>query len=929
MNAQETTTSQLWSERLAEFLFWPARILLLATVSASPWYYGSVTWEAQSYFVPVAALVFVLAIAGATLRRESVANPLVWCITALLVLAMLQTVRLPEWLWQTVASSAAFERSTVGAFDEFQAALSSKEAATPSDAIEVQAIPRTLSIHWVQTRASAVTFAAALAFLISAGILFKTRTWELVVLCVLAAGGLGFAMIGLLQSVAWNKWTLLPMPTSSYFATFVSRNSAPQYLSIGLGAVFGLLAWWSSTKSDGADKKYYVRYPAINAVARLRRRMEELLADLDAISLLCIFSATLMFVAVLAASSRGGILACFAASILTLCVSLGAKQSYVGTVGLVSVMACGALLLLTTLELDTALLNRMDSVNEEAYELDNGRFLVWKMILSAPWIWLPGCGMGNFHFAILPTYVEPTAWFYHAENIYLEVLAEFGVIGFAIAMCGIGWLLWRVRCCVTEGRRAAPSFIAVVFAGAAIGLQGLVDFSLVLPAVFIPMAVLVGCFIERSYSSDFGKKANRNSKHRRKLRDSADPIVALPIPAFRQTTLVAALAIAAIVLAAIGSGWQSFSGFVFAEQIDEQLKNVFQAGDRDKDISAKKILQELDTARVAKFVSHPEVNLSIGRVYQRFAAESFERHLKWPSELTALAKSSLSEPASVSAAFRAGNAESYLEQLRDLTLALPQQLEAIRRSAVRMSAAASVCNFDWRGEWGLVRSDLNLLTVESRARNYARLLNGTLHSASISARVGGAALMANEKAVGIRFFHDLVERVPARAIPMAAILVQHFPPDSPGIEVAHEIELILPGSALLRVEVAEYFSRFADRGSIAKQLAAGVDLEQLVAEAKLLSDNNAADTKSWLLVYWLAKTRADIPAQINALKNVVIADPMNHAMRFDLAKLYWELGDRGEALQQVERASRLAPESRPYKNLLERLRPAETIPVPP
>ncbi len=870
----------------------------------------------------------MLAIAGATLRRESVGNPLVWSVAALLVLAMLQTVRMPEWLWQTVSSSAAFERSTVEAYNEFQAALSSKEIAAPTDAIEVQAIPRTLSIHWVQTRASAATFAAALACLISAGVLFKTRTWELVVLCVLVAGGLAFAMVGLLQSVAWNKWTLLPMPTSSYFATFVSRNSAPQYLSIGLGAVFGLLAWWSSIKSDGADKKYYVRYPAVNAVARLRRRMEELLTDLDAVSLLCIFSATLMFVAVLAASSRGGILACFAASILTLCVSLGAKQSYVRTVGLVTVMACGALLLLTTLELDTALLNRMDSVNEEAYELDNGRFLVWQMLLGAPWIWLPGCGLGNFHFAILPTYVEPTAWFYHAENIYLEVLAEFGVVGFGISMFGIGWLLWRVRCCVTQGRRAAPTFIAVVFAGAAIGLQGLVDFSLVLPAVFIPTAVLVGCFIQRSYSSDFGKKANRKPKHRRKMRDSADPVEAEPTQA-PQTAVVPTLVLATVVFVAIGSGWSSFSGFVFAEQIDGQLENVFKSGGKDNVASAEKILQELDPARVAKFASHPEVNLSIGRVYQRFVAESLERQLKWPPEITASAKSSLSEPASVSAAFRAGEGDAPLRELRELTLALPQQLEAIRRSAVRMSAAASVCNFDWRGQWGLVRSDLNILTLESRARNYARLLHGTPHSASIPARVGGAALMANEKAIGIRFFHDFVERVPSRAISMAAIIVQHLPTDSPDIEVARGIESILPNSTLLRVEVAEYFSRLPGRDPIARQLAAGVDLEQLTSEAKTLSDNGEANSKSWLLVYWLAKTRSDTPTQIDALKNAVTADPMNHAMRFDLARLYWELGDRAEAVQQVERASRLAPESRPYKEFLESLRSAETIPAIP
>ncbi len=263
----------------------------------------------------------------------------------------------------------------------------------------IEPSPRTLSIHWVQSRASAAMLAAALACLIAGGVLFHSRNWELVLLGVVALTGLAVAMLGLLQSVAWNKWTLLPMPTSTYFATFVSRNSAPQYLAIGLGACMGLLSWWTSTKSDEEDKKYYVRYPAVNVVARLRRRVEELLTDLDAVSLLCVFTATFLFVAVLAAGSRGGILACIAASIITLCLTLGTKQSYARTVGLVTAVVAGGMMLLTTLDLDTAIFDRMDSVNEEAYKLDNGRFTVWYMILSQPSVWISGAGWGTF---ILP-----------------------------------------------------------------------------------------------------------------------------------------------------------------------------------------------------------------------------------------------------------------------------------------------------------------------------------------------------------------------------------------------------------------------------------------------------------------------------------------------------------------------------------------------
>ncbi len=905
---------------LAEVAFWPARILLLAVIFASPWYYGSVTWQAQTYFVPVSIAILLLAIAGAALRRDSFTDPLVWSFAALLLLALLQTVQLPEWLWQSVSSSAALERSTNEAFTEFSTALTAAPVTGELEQITIQSAPRTLSIHWVQTRASSVMFAIALAYLISASILFRTRNWELVLLIVLAVGGLGIAMLGLLQSVAWNKWTLLPMPTSSYFATFVSRNSAPQYLSIGLGAVFGLLAWWSGSKSDEAHKKYYVRYPAVNAVARLRRRMEELLADLDAVSILCVFSATLIFVAILAASSRGGILAAFAASVLTLCVAMATKQSYAKTVGLVTVMACGGILLLTTLELDTALVDRMDSVNEEAYKLDNGRFTVWQMILSAPYIWLPGCGLGNFHFAILPTYTAPTAWFYHAENIYIELLAEFGVVGFLIGLFGLGWLLLRIRWCIQDGRRGAPMFVATLLAVAAVALQSLVDFSLILPAICLPMAVLVGCFAGRSCCADFGKKVKRQKQHSRKTRDSADPVEVPEAPSGNWQSLVTALAVPSLVLIAIASGSRALNGFAFAEQITVRLKQVERTASKDIEKAVERILEQLDTREVERFADHPEVNLAIGRVYQTYATSAFSKRVKWPREMTATQKASLSEPSSIAAAFRTDD-DSRMRELRELTMELPQQIESLRRSAVRMAAAASVSNFDWRGAWGLVRCDLNYLTPESRSRNYARLLQTTLQSSTTPARIGAVALMANERTVGIRFLHDYLERVPAQTVRIASIVADNLAAASTLRESAVELESVLPNSLVLQVEAAEHFSRIPEREELAKQLAVNIDLKQLFIEAEQLKNRDAITAKEWLLVSWLAKSRTETGIQVAAMTYAVSADPMNHALRFELSKLLMQNGEVQAAIEQAQRASRLAPENKEYRDFAEAARP--------
>ena len=923
LKALSPETSKSLSELIAEVLFWPARILLLALLVASPWYYGSVTWQAQTYYLPAAIVIVVLAIAGALLRKEACSNPLVWCLAGLLSIALLQTVRLPEWLWQSVSSSAAFERTTKNTELEFLLAMRIDPTDTKdseAEQIKIEETPRTLSIHWVQTQASAAMFAVALVCLLSAGVLFRTRNWEVVLLSVLAVSGLAIAVLGLVQSVSWNKWTLLAMPTKTYFATYVSRNSAPQFLAIGLGAVLGLLAWWSGSKSDEADKKYYLRYPAINAIARFRRRLEELVTELDVLSLLCVFSATLLFVAILAAGSRGGILSCLAAAILTLCVSLGRKRSYARTVGLVTVMTCGAMLLLTTLELDSAILNRMNSVNEEAYNLNNGRILVWEMILSQPSCWLPGCGLGNFHFAILPAYQsEPTAWFYHAENIYIELLAEFGVIGFALGMMGLGWLVLRIRWCVLAGQRAAPTFVATTLTVSAVALQSLVDFSLIIPSICLPLAALVGCFLGRSYCSDFGNKPAR-SEHRKRDRDFPERRTEGRLAiASGGSNAASSVALLVLILFSIWIGTKPLNGFAFAEQLNTQLSMLEKSARNEHWQGAGQLLASIDIAQVERFADHPEVNLQIGRLLQAFVGESFEKALKWPENVTAAQRTTLSEPANIAASFRAKNDPRMLE-LRNLASQLPQQVEALKRSAVRMAAAASVCSLDWRSGLGVVRSDMNLFALETRARNYARLLQVTGQSASLPASIGAATLLAGEKQIGNRFLHDYLARVPQKVAAIATNFVDLMPPEVSPVEAARELLLLLPNSPLLQVEVAEHFSHLAGRERVSQQLASSIDLRELYAQADVAKVRDPRNSKLWLLVAWLANARGETKTQLEALANAIDADPMNHAMRFELAKLLLDNGKKSEAIQQAERASRLSPETRLYKEFVDQVR---------
>ncbi len=897
-----------------EVLLWPARILALVVIATCPWYYGSVSWYSQSLYVPVVVAILLLAVVGATLQKIRFDNPLVWSLSALLTLVLLQTVTIPNWLWRTVAAGAAFENETDQIAAQLTAALpeSAKLADDGRSTVVLPAAPRTLSLNWVQSRASAATLAAALAWLMASIILFRTAEWEIVLISVLGITGIVMAILGLLQAVAWNNWTLLPMPTNTHFGTFVSRNSGPQFLAVGLGAVLGLLAWWGHSKKDNVDKKYYVRYPAVNTLARLRRRLDDLVVDLDSISIVCIFAATFMFVAVLAAASRGGILACIAAVFVTLGFTLGTKAGLLRSSILIIIVACSTLVLLTTLDLDDRILTRMDSVNQEAYMLDNGRIDVWRMILSEPSYWLPGCGLGNFHSAILTTYGQgPSVWFYHAENIYIELLAEMGLLGLLIGLAGFGWLLSRIRWCVLKGRLSAPSFVAVVFAVTTIGLQSLVDFSLIIPGIFLPFIALVGCFLGRSGEADFGKKKHK-TQPRSRMRVKGEETYHRG-QAFNYSAVIFSIASVAIVLIAVGIGLGPLRGFAFAEQIASELHQhdtANRSGSAGEAKSAEQLLRSIDPLMVAKYPSHPEVNVQVGRALQSYFEETLFRSSRWPSDLASAQRQALSQPETVAASFRAA-VGTRSAQLKKFIEEDPQSIEPLTRSFAHFVAASAVCKMDWRPGWGLLRSDLDTLSSASRTRNYAELSLLTGFNATLPSQIARAALLSGENSTALlllkRYLTSVSNQTKATVFPLLDLLTPS------------ELQQMLPSSQLLRADVAKDLSQDPSKVQFAEQLLKDIDIQVITSEAERTS-NARKSAQTWLAVAWVAENLSDSESQLTALRNAVTAEPMRDDIRAQLAKLLRTKGRRSEALEQAERAYRQSPQNVDYKRLVEELR---------
>ncbi len=886
--------------------WWTARILYLLIVIASPWYYGSVAWESQYLLVLPVAAVFLMAIGLAFLNGIPWQNPLVICYAMVIALAFFQTLPLPQWIWSRTSTAASFQHDLHHEETELQPLMAGTPGGTSEINSKFTTVPPTHSIHWVQSRTSLAGLTMALASLIASSILFREARWEFRLTLILGLLGLAVAVLGLVQLVAWNRWTLLPMPGQSHFATFVSRNAAPQLFAVGLGAFIGSLVWLAHNKTDTTGKKYYVRYPAVNMLARLRRRLDDMVTDMDPVSIGLIIASTLMYVAILTTASRGGVIACGAATVGVLMFSLRARKDLVRSIGLVTIVASLVLLLATSLDLDSAILERLDTLNQEAYELNNGRFTVWKMILSRPECWVLGCGLGNFHFAILPAYdaIQPSAWFYHAENIYIEVLAELGVVGFLFVVFGLTWLGLRLQKAIQHTQLHAPTTLATAFAVLAIGLQNMVDFSVMLPGIFLPLSALVGCFLGRQQQPDFGKKVGRE-RHSRSSQSSRQ------IARGDSGNRLVSACIIATILGAFAVSWSPLQGYAAAEQIHQRLNQLSPTSNADAGEIETQLtdieswLSSIDAATLERLKWHPEFNLQVGRAMQAYAERLMLASDAWPEELNRPVIASLARPESVAAAFRTSS--SNLEQLRTIASQCKAG-EVLRDSQSKFVAAANVCCFDWRPAWGLYRSDLATLDATNRIKILAILAKTTGQSISVPPTVGISSLLADEKLVGIRFLQRFLARVPSMTSRLVLAIV-----DSIDESQLHEL---VPDSSLTIVTVAEQLWRNPKYRPMAEHLTQGLDLKAAFSEARNLRLQSPQTRVPWSAIEWLAKEQGKHEILVEAFRAHISAEPMRHDLQYSCAIQLQSVGEIDEALKLAESAMRLEPDRKEYRELV-------------
>lgn len=390
------------------------------------------------------AAALALAIGAARGTLELPAVPL-WPLAGFLALALLQLLPLPDALHRLVAP---------GSHAVWHPADAAVAAVLGERARPVSLDPGTT------LQALALTGGLVLLAVLAAPSLASPRT-ALRALSVVAASGFALSAYAIWARARFGAllYGSIPVPTTAPFGPFVSKNHFAGWTEMAALLTAGL---------------------ALGLADEARRRGRDWTTDTRAGGVILAVAASLaMALAALASLSRGGTLALAAGACCLIALRLFSMR---GRGALVATLA-------PTLVLGAVLVGlvpqeaheRLRSLSGASFRLDTWKDTL-RLAAASP---LVGHGLGAFHDAY-PRFKRGhgIVRVEHAENDYLETLAETGALGLGLALAGLGLV-------VASGARlprASPGAVVsgirlgAVAALAALAVHSLVDFNLRIPS---------------------------------------------------------------------------------------------------------------------------------------------------------------------------------------------------------------------------------------------------------------------------------------------------------------------------------------------------------------------------------------------------------------------------------------------------------------
>ncbi len=365
----------------------------------------------------------------------------------------------------------------------------------------------------------------------------RTRHQMLMVIVGLVFSGCGMSALALSQQfgavevIIGNHWKVSPTPP---FGCFVNPNNAAGWLMVCLsgslllcGVTFGReLRPGQGMSRLGASRKDAIWLAWQNFVGRI--------ADVNTVQLLAAGSAILLIAGVAATLSRAGIIAAilgFVAFVLSR-FKIGRWFFALCSLSLILIFGC---LFLVLLDLDTIVLSELQTLKDPVSE-STGRLLHWTDSLSSCLDFpILGSGLGGYRYGSLPYQRHYTGkWFQRADNQYVEVLVESGLLGFGclIAFAVIALMLIReVLSSKIQRQRSKTggllgwSASAVLCSVVALSGAAFFDYGVSLPSVAGAFVVLVVLLERQAVDSRESGSDSRRTRHE-PAAPSAGPFVA-------------------------------------------------------------------------------------------------------------------------------------------------------------------------------------------------------------------------------------------------------------------------------------------------------------------------------------------------------------------------------------------------------------------
>ena len=306
----------------------------------------------------------------------------------------------------------------------------------------------------------------------------------------LAFNGLAMAGFGIAQQLTWNGklfWTIPLRDGGSPFGPFVNRNNGAGYLLLAFACAFSSLiaAWFPFGMGQASARAESTR-------TRLSGWFLRLLGHLTPGVMFSSLAIAGIATGILVSLSRAGAVALVACMFILLPAlnrwKTGVVVFLVAFVGL----AYGGILWVGKDDKISLRLGTLKNLSEAL----QGRMDHWQEVLPLIQDFSrTGTGLGSYRL-VNPLYLSRNqgGWFQHAENQYLEMLAEAGISGlvlFVIGLLLIAYASARSIRADQEGRQLTSGLCGLL-AVTAMSTISLTDFSLSIGGIVLTFCVIAG-----------------------------------------------------------------------------------------------------------------------------------------------------------------------------------------------------------------------------------------------------------------------------------------------------------------------------------------------------------------------------------------------------------------------------------------------------